>query len=97
MKITEIEDVDLNEFIYEFLEIENALLTKDSLLSDFCGRGLSSSQIDSADSYNALCSLWDEFILNKFNQTYGCSLDSTNVTIRSIVEKIYKKEAFINF
>ena len=76
------------EFLREIFNLEGGMFTDLTEISDFCGRGLTKEQIDSADSYNALCSLWDGYIIEKIKNKYGIELDRTNILLTDVLEQI---------
>lgn len=82
------------EFLSDIFDIEEGIFTDMTEISDFCGRGLTIEQINSADSYNAICTLWDELIINKIKEKYNIQIDKTNILLTDVLEKIYNSKTF---
>ena len=83
------------KFLREIFALEGGMFTDLTEISDFCGRGLTKEQIASADSYNALCTLWDGYIIEKIKNRYGIKLDRTNILLTEVLDKIQnEKPAF---
>jgi hypothetical protein len=80
------------EFLREMFDLEGGMFTDLTEISDFCGRGLTTEQMDSTDSYNALCTLWDAYIIDRIKQRYGIELDRTNILLTEVLEQIQSKK-----
>ena len=93
-EILEQYEFQAEEFLREIFQLENGMFTDLTEISYFCGRGLTTEQIDSTDSYNALCTLWDIYIINKIKNKYGIELNKTNVLLTDVLEQIQNSKNF---
>ena len=82
------------EFLREIFNLECGIFTDLTEISDFCGKGLTKEQIDSAESYNALCTLWDIYIVDKIKNKYGIELKKTNILLTDVLEQIQNSKFF---
>ena len=81
-------EFEAEAFIREMFGVEGGLFTDLTELSDFCPSGLTHEQIDSADSYNAICTIWDAVIIDKIKNRYGIELNKTRVLLTDVLEQI---------
>lgn len=84
------------EFLREIFQLEGGMFTDFTEISDFCGRGLTTEQIDSTDSYNSLCTLWDIYIIDKIKNKYGIEINKTNILLTDVLEQIRNAKPVVN-
>ena len=93
-EILEQYEFQAEEFLQEIFQLEGGMFTDLTEISDFCGRGLTTEQIDSTDSYNALSTLWDIYIIDKIKTKYGIKLNKTNILLTDVLEQIQNSKKF---
>ena len=81
---------EADEFVLKIFNLQNALVTDLSDLSDFFGSGLDkeqSQEIQKLSHKNAI-KFWDKIIMERVKQEYGIELTNVCVNLFSIVQKI---------
>lgn len=93
-KISNYQD-EVSALLKTLFNIDNALVTDITELSDFTYSGLSEAQYEHMNTleWAEKTKYWDKIILDKFKQEYGLELKTVCVSILDVLEMI---EAFKN-
>ena len=85
---------EADEFVLKIFNIQNAMITDLSDLSDFFGSGLNTEQSQAIQklSHKNAIKFWDTIIMDKVKQEYGIELTNVCVNLFSIVQKIAIKK-----